>query len=130
MGKSMRKRFFHCVQKVSSWFFIGMAYFSLISFTSFRIPCMFYTLTGLKCPGCGVTRMFLAMLQGNFYLAWMENPFLFILVPVLSLYYIWKTIWFIITGKCFFLRYETQSLFAILISLILFGIVRNSIVHN
>lgn len=91
---------------------------------------MFYTLTGLKYPGCGVTRMFLAMLQGNFYLAWMENPFLFILVPVLSLYYIWKTIWFIITGKCFFFRYETQSLFAILISLILFGIVRNSIVHN
>ena len=31
-----------------------------------RIPCLFYRFTGLRCPGCGVTDLCLALLHGHF----------------------------------------------------------------
>lgn len=30
------------------------------------LPCLFKTVTGCDCPGCGIQRSFLELLQGNF----------------------------------------------------------------
>lgn len=38
-------------------------------------PCYFATLTGLPCPGCGMTRATVALLKGNFRLALAYHPF-------------------------------------------------------
>lgn len=45
--------------------------------------CLFHTLTGLKCPGCGSQRMLHALLGGDFAGAWSYNPFLLTSLPVL-----------------------------------------------
>ena len=37
-------------------------------------PCVFYNLTGLPCPGCGMTRGFVAMGHGQLAAAWGYNP--------------------------------------------------------
>lgn len=42
--------------------------------------CWFRRLTGLPCPGCGLTRGCAAVLEGEFYAAWMLNPFSFLFV--------------------------------------------------
>ena len=44
----------------------GGIYYLLIQFTPLRIPCFFRTVTGLQCPGCGVTHMILALLHLDF----------------------------------------------------------------
>lgn len=44
-----------------------------------RVPCMFYRVTGYLCPGCGITRMCLAMLRFDFVTAFRNNPFCFVL---------------------------------------------------
>lgn len=48
------------------------------------IPCVFYSLTGLQCPGCGVTRMFSALFKGDFSAAYHSNAAIFLLLPILA----------------------------------------------
>lgn len=38
------------------------------------IPCLFYQLTGLQCPGCGNTRAALSLLRLDFSAAFNYNP--------------------------------------------------------
>lgn len=44
------------------------------------IPCIFHELTGLYCPGCGITRMFFALLKLDFINAFHYNPLVFIML--------------------------------------------------
>ena len=43
--------------------------------------CPFHEITGLYCPGCGVTRMIYSFYELNFYQAFRYNPLLFIFSP-------------------------------------------------
>ncbi len=45
-------------------------------------PCLFNRLTGLHCPGCGMTRATWAGLNGNFAQAFRLNPLGVILLPL------------------------------------------------
>ncbi|WP_129019723.1 DUF2752 domain-containing protein [Edaphocola flava] len=62
---------------------------------SFHIPCLFKTLFGISCPGCGITRAIGALFQGNVQEAWQYNPLLFFIIPILiaSLVYQWRSIY-------------------------------------
>ena len=40
--------------------------------------CPVKAITGLDCPGCGITRMFVALFHGNIYQAFRYNPLVFI----------------------------------------------------
>jgi hypothetical protein len=48
-------------------------------------PCPFYTITGLKCPGCGSLRAIYNLFNLEFVNAFNENPLLIISVPYLLL---------------------------------------------
>lgn len=45
--------------------------------------CSFHALTGLSCPGCGLTRAFCAISHGHFRDAWSLHPFSFPLYAAL-----------------------------------------------
>jgi len=47
--------------------------------------CLFHSLTGLWCPGCGVTRGFYAFVHGEYLETVRMNPFMFAVVPVMAL---------------------------------------------
>lgn len=44
--------------------------------------CIFKSLTGWSCPGCGATRALHALLHCNFAEAWGANPAVFMAVPL------------------------------------------------
>jgi hypothetical protein len=51
-------------------------------------PCLFHSLTGLQCPGCGGTRALHQLLHGNVGAAFRLNPLLFVVAaaaPVVAL---------------------------------------------
>lgn len=59
---------------------IGIPYAAFVSLTGLGIPCMFKLWTGIPCPGCGTSHMFLAALGGDMAEAFMCNPAAFISV--------------------------------------------------
>lgn len=48
------------------------------------VPCVFHSVTGLQCPGCGVTHMILALLRLDFSAAWGHNPYIMVAGPILA----------------------------------------------
>lgn len=66
-------------------FVLGIIYSFIVRYTPFCIPCFFQMVTGLKCPGCGITHLILYLMDFRFYDAFYANRFLFITSPVLVL---------------------------------------------
>lgn len=108
-----------------AFFLLGILYLIWLKLTGIGIPCVFRLVTGLRCPGCGVTTMLLALTEGRFDLARHVNPFLFYTGPLLLLFLIWNEIKTITGKKGKADRIVNILLIAYLIALIVFGVVRN-----
>ena len=52
---------------------------------SYPLPCVFYSLTGFYCPGCGAGRASYSLLHGRFLDAFCYNPVMTVLLPLLAL---------------------------------------------
>ncbi len=55
------------------------------------IPCMFHSLTGLYCPGCGGTRAVRALLRGDLRMSFQYHPLVLYTVFVILLEIILRT---------------------------------------
>lgn len=76
--------------------------------------CVFYHLTGIPCPGCGLTRSYLAAMQFDFAEAFRMHPLWSVTVPVL-LWAVWK-------GGIFFKDHRKNLIFTLLLGLIYIGV--------
>lgn len=87
------------------------------------IPCLFHLVTGLDCPGCGVTRMILAVSRMDLGAAMRANPFLFLTFPC--------PLFLLAHSACRWVKNEkiskkTEACAALYcVGLVLFGIFRN-----
>ena len=101
----------------------GVLYTCFVKTTGLGIPCLFHVITGLKCPGCGISRMFLCLLAGDVDGAFAANPFLLATSPFLlfEIAYVTAKRW---QGKKPAKRNDTV-LAVYTAALILFGILRN-----
>lgn len=52
------------------------------------LPCVFNKITGLYCPGCGITRAIHSVLKFEFYRALRYNALIFIIPPMLMSYHL------------------------------------------
>jgi hypothetical protein len=85
--------------------------------------CPFKSVTGLSCPGCGMTRCVHALAQGDFVSAFRFNALLFLLVPVL--FYAWFA-WFKADRAGRPVPTPNLRLFAaVLLAIVAFGVLRN-----
>jgi hypothetical protein len=48
------------------------------------LPCPFFMVTGMSCPGCGTQRAVHLFLHGEFFAALRSNPLALLLVPVVG----------------------------------------------
>ena len=101
----------------------AVVYLCFVNLTHLGIPCVFRTVTGLKCPGCGITTMCAALLRGDLHQAFHANPFLLTTLPVFGTVYLLVRL-FRPQGRG--KRMAVQAFYAgYLILLIGFGILRN-----
>lgn len=103
----------------------GILYGAFVELTGFAIPCIFHLVTGLKCPGCGVTQMSMDLMHLDFESAFYCNQMLFLLLPVLSIVFLKYIVDYVKTG-CFHMgRVQTGIIYISIILLLLFAITRN-----
>ena len=109
--------------------FAGVITFILFSggpSVSWFPQCLLRRLTGLHCPGCGMTRALHALLHGDFFAAFRFNPVGMILLPVILSGVLLE--WFAwLRGKPlpFSLRTSVRGAWAIAALMLLFGVLRN-----
>ena len=125
---AMRRGFPDAVQKkiliiYGVIFGAGVLYAFLILHTPFRIPCLFREVTGLQCPGCGTSRMALALMRFDIPAAFAYNPVAFFSFPA----------WFLISICAFIGRPKAlrssknllQILYINIVVYMIFAIFRN-----
>lgn len=61
----------------------AMGFVSIVIFTGSGTMCYFKTITGLPCPGCGLTRAFISLYKGSIKDAFMFHP-LWFLIPAIA----------------------------------------------
>ena len=103
---------------------IGAIYALFVTLTGIAIPCVFRLITGFQCPGCGVTRMCLALLRLDFATAFYSNPAVFCLLPLMVF----------TAGRMLYvyIRYDRKRekltqilLYVMIVILLIFAVLRN-----
>ncbi len=102
----------------------GALYCVFTLLTGIGIPCIFREITGLHCPGCGVSRFFLHLVRFDFIGAISQNLAIAILFPLWILVVMVEFFWnptALQRGS----RFNLAMQLAVGILLIVFGILRN-----
>ena len=81
MSTEQKTRLYNLIKKTASVLCLGIGYLILISITKKGIPCLFFLLTNKYCPGCGISRMFVALSKLDFTLAARYNLLVLCLLP-------------------------------------------------
>ena len=95
----MRNRLISELKKHLLVFIIGFAYLLWVLATDIYLPCPFRLVTGLKCPGCGITHMIIALSRFDLKNAFFANPLIFTLLPIASVIYILNKMHYVRTGN-------------------------------
>lgn len=103
----------------------GLLYAGFVSLTGWGIPCVFHLVTGLSCPGCGVSRMFMALLRLDFGAAWEANPAILALLPLGMVVLADILVRYVRTGRRVPGKFSNVAIVFMIAVLLVFGVMRN-----
>lgn len=91
-----------------------------------KIPCIIHEITGLFCPGCGITRAIFALLELDIKKAIKYNILIIVIFPFILIYIInYAYIWINDLKKDASKIFPKPLWYILLIITIIFGIIRN-----
>lgn len=110
------------------WFWVAVAALCLGLLYYFADPtsrwmpkCLFHSITGLDCPGCGAQRMTHALLHGDFSAAWHSNALLLCMIPIIP-FGIWADLR---PGRVRDIFYNPWTAWTLTALIVLWGVFRN-----
>ncbi len=121
----MNRRISQVMKLCAALLLAGCIYAWVCSWLGFGIPCLFRLATGLQCPGCGVSRMCIALLRLDFAGAWQANPAVLCLLPVLAAVTGDVLVRYVRTGAVRSQGWSTVLLWGSIVALLAFAIARN-----
>ena len=121
----MRTRARRLLTKLGLLAAAGLAYAAVTALLGVGLPCPFHAVTGLWCPGCGVSRMCLALLRLDFAAAWQWNPGLMLILPFLALLGGRAAVRYVRTGQTKPPRWERAVMVLLAAFLVVYGVARN-----
>lgn len=125
MDANHKQRLLKFLKKASLVLAVGLGYFLWVSLTGLGIPCLHYRLTGKLCPGCGISRMCIALAALDFPRAFRCNALVMVLLPFALIFGTRRLIHYVRSGRTETDLLEFALLLAALVLTITFGIVRN-----
>ncbi len=120
-----RQRLKRLSVKAAILFLAGLFYLIIIKTFGRGLPCLFNKLTGLYCPGCGITRIILSSVKLNFVAAFNANPVLFCFLPFLAAVLIYRAVRYIRYGTAPFTLWQKLIVYIGIVLLLLFCVYRN-----
>ena len=121
----MKKRICRLLTRCAIVLLVGLLYYLFVVITTIKIPCFFYVLTGLYCPGCGVTRMSVALLQLDFERAFYYHPVLLCSLPLLGVCFGYQALRYVKTGETKLLWWQNTIIWLVIVALVSFCVYRN-----
>lgn len=104
---------------------VGILYYIFIKITGLALPCIFNKLTGLLCPGCGITRAVLACARLDFGSAFRYNPYVCIVIPAIIFIICRMDYRYIKDGSFRLTTIENIIVYAAIVGAVVFTILRN-----
>lgn len=120
-----KKRLMRIITYAFYIFIAGLLYGIFVSYTGIAIPCPIYKTTGLQCPGCGATRMCLALMRFDLRQAFLYNPMLFLLLVPLGAVFLRSAVTYVQDGTKKMKRWQHIILYSSIVLLVGHGVVRN-----
>ncbi len=105
---------------------VGAAYVLFVRLTGWGIPCVFHLLTGKDCPGCGISRMFMALLRLDFASAARYNLLVLCLLPFGAILFAYKAWRYVKTGENNMGTAEKIFYMIAFVLCVLFSVLRNT----
>ena len=125
MRNEKQKRQINVLRTVCIVLCAGLLYALICRRTGFAVPCPVFTLTGLRCPGCGTTRMCLALLHGNVAEAFRQNRAVLLLLPAFAYIAAAWCVGYVRRGDRLLHGAAKWCAYAAVVLLLAFGAVRN-----
>lgn len=104
---------------------LGFIYLFVFQKFGVGIPCVFYKLTGYRCPGCGMTHALSEVWNGNYLYAWEYNILSITVLPIVCIYLLYRSIREQLGKGNGFYIWEYILLASIFIVVLLYGFIRN-----
>lgn len=125
MNIECKKRALRLFKEALTILLIGAGYYVFMSLTGLSIPCPIKLLTGKYCPGCGITRMAVALIHFDLKTAFQSNMFIMLLLPFAIAWGAYKGYKYIKFGTAPLTRAETIGVTAAVLASIAFAVLRN-----
>lgn len=104
---------------------VGLGYAFFSSIFQWGIPCPIHAITGLYCPGCGVSRMCMALLHLDFLEAASWNIGIMVILPIGIMVFFCQAVRYVKTGDARLRRWQDILIWVMIAWLLLFTVLRN-----
>ena len=121
-----KNRLKQVVKKGLIIFAVCFLYYVFMKITGTGIPCLIKAVTGKYCPGCGISRMFIALAGGDVKAALRYNLLVTVLLPFAAFFVLRRICIYIKDGAAGPDKIESVFYIIVFVLMVAFWIMRNT----